>query len=172
MSPYPYGSEPFGQSPVTIVLRHRKENLKKCSLRGLESRSDFLFLTYPADSLPDLSEYISLTLDAPPLTREDSCRGLFLIDATWRYAETMQKSIAPLHGVVPRSIPSEFRTAYPRKQTECSDPERGLASLEALYIAYRMMGREAEKLLESYYWRARFLEINSHLFNCYESRNE
>ena len=55
--------------PPTVIIRHRLENLKKCSLRGLENRTDFIFLTYPYYTLPDLQSYIVLTLDAPPLTK-------------------------------------------------------------------------------------------------------
>lgn len=143
--------------PKTVVLRHRRENLKKCSLRGLESRSDFLFYTYPKDCLPKLSNYIMLSLDAPPLSSEDSHKGLFILDATWRYATVMAKGI---EGVEVRSIPSHFRTAYPRRQEDCLDPERGLASIEAIYIAYQLMERDVTGLLDHYYWKENFLKNN------------
>ena len=148
--------------PPSIILRHRKENLKKCSLRGLENRPDFRFFTYPVDTLPNLSGYIVLQLDAPPLTHLDASRGLFLIDATWRYATVMSQQVsAQLHNVVFRSIPPGFRTAYPRCQTDCPDPEHGLASIEALYLAYRTLGRAAEGLLDNYYWKNAFLIQNN-----------
>ena len=51
--------------PPTLILRHRRENLKKCSLRGLESRSDMIFLTYPLSNLPNIDQYCILTLNAP-----------------------------------------------------------------------------------------------------------
>ncbi len=143
----------------TIIIRHRKENLKKCSLRGLETREDCIFYSYPMPKYPSLSGYIYLTLDAPPLSTLDRDRGLFLIDGTWRYAKKMEQAILPhQEGVVFRSIPSHFRTGYPRKQTDCSDPERGLASVEALYLAYQLMGRDTKGLLDLYYWRDAFLK--------------
>lgn len=144
--------------PPTIVLRHRKENLKKCSLRGLESREDFRFYTYPIDALPDLSGYVMLDIDAPPLSEADADRGLFILDATWRYAEKMAQVMGPFTGTVARSIPDQYRTAYPRRQNDCSDPERGLASVEALYIAYQLMGRDCSGLLDNYHWRESFLQ--------------
>lgn len=150
--------------PPTIILRHRKENLKKCSLRGLESRPDCRFFTYPHEELPDLSQYISLTIDAPPLSREDGQAGLFIIDATWRYAEVMAARIPATYSSC-RSIPAGFVTAYPREQTGCSDPERGLASVEALFIAYHLIGRETKGLLDGYHWREKFLEKNKILLN-------
>jgi pre-rRNA-processing protein TSR3 len=146
----------------TIVWRHRKENLKKCSLRGLESRKDFHFYSYPNQALPDLSSYIMLTLDAPPLELKDGVFGLLILDATWRYAEDMTKRIEPMQ-CLKRSIPSHYRTAYPRKQTECIDPERGLASIEAIYIAYHIFGRDTAGLLDNYYWKESFLTMNGFL---------
>lgn len=148
--------------PPTVVLRHRRENLKKCSLRGLESRPDFKFYVYPRD-LPSLeiSGYILLAIDAPPLTSEDADKGLFLLDATWRYAEKMHAAVSAKATLHYRSIPSHFRTAYPRRQDDCSCPERGLASIEALFISYRILKRDAGQLLDNYYWKEKFLEINN-----------
>lgn len=153
--------------PPTVVLRHQRENLKKCSLRGLETRSDFKFVTYPRGILPELSGYIILSLDAPPLSAEDSSCGLILLDSTWRYTEKMLKFVEGSLAsnkcpIIKRSIPSHFRTAYPRRQDDCSDPHRGLASIEAIYIAYKLLGRSAESLLDSYYWKNSFFEINKH----------
>lgn len=147
--------------PPTIILRHRKENLKKCSLRGLEQRTDMRFYTYPQqEAQPNLSQYVVLTLDAPPLTEEDQDRGLFLIDGTWRYAEKMFHSLIPPFAV--RSLCTGVKTAYPRKQEDCSDPSQGLASVEALYLAYTILGRNPKGLLEHYHWKEQFIRcVNS-----------
>lgn len=147
--------------PPTIVIRHRLENLKKCSLRGLESHSDFRFLTYPYRELPDLTGYVLLTVDAPPLSDAEAGRGLLLLDATWRYAEKMVKPLQSRPELIPRSLPGHFRTAYPRRQDDCPDPSRGLASVEALYLAYHLMGRSTEGLLDNYYWKELFLKTNN-----------
>jgi len=147
--------------PPTIILRHKKENLKKCSLRGLESHVDFRFFTYPKEILPDLSNYILLTIDAPPLTREDASFGLFLIDGTWRHAATMHRMLPNRNSLMSRSIPSHFETAYPRRQEDCPDPQKGLASIEALFLAYYLMGRPTDHLLEGYHWKELFLKKNA-----------
>ena len=144
----------------TIIFRHRKENIKKCSLRGLETRKDFIFLSYPKDSLSHLSNYIVLNIDAPPLSSKDRNMGLLLIDATWKYSEIIYKSL-PNNLIIARSIPNGFVTAYPRKQTLCKDPKRGLASIEALYLAYLQLGRNPKGLLDHYYWKDLFLSKNS-----------
>lgn len=151
----------------TVVLRHRKENLKKCSLTGLEIRDDFRFFTYPKDTLPDLSNYVMLAMDAPPLTKEDASYGLFVLDSTWKYAEKMANFVESSCGQLScRSLPATFRTAYPRKQEDCSDPERGLASIEAIFIAYTILGRDTTGLLDLYYWSESFLEKNQGILRC------
>ena len=145
----------------TLILRHRRENLKKCSLRGLQ-REDFVFLTYPQDTLPHLISYCLLTLNAPPLTPEDRSYGLLLIDGTWRYTQTMyQEQIEkPERKVALRSLPAHYQTAYPRRQPDCPDPARGLSSLEALFLAYHILKRPTHGILDNYYWKNVFLKKN------------
>ncbi len=148
--------------PLTTILRHRKENLKKCSLRGLESRGDMQFFTYPKQSLPPLTSYILLDLNGPPLSIQDAPYGLLLIDGTWSHAQTMTENLpqALSQSLILRSLPSHIKTAYPRRQTLCLDPDRGLASIEALFIAYHILGRNTEGLLDHYYWKDEFLSLN------------
>ena len=142
----------------TIILRHKYENLKKCSLSGLEKREDMRFYPYPKAVLPDLSSYIVLSLDAPILTKEDAGYGLFLIDGTWNYAKPMFTSLKPPFLV--RSLPAHYETAYPRRQTGCEDPKRGLASIEALFLAYHLTERDTQGLLDHYYWKNLFFQKN------------
>ena len=143
--------------PPTVIWRHRKENLKKCSLRGLEPRKDLHFVTYPTQPLPPLEEYLQLDFDGPPLNADDAGRGIFLIDGTWKAAAVMGRKAPELEK---RSLPANFLTAYPRKQTKCLEPERGLATLEALYIAHLALGYNVEGLLDYFYWKDEFLAMN------------
>ncbi len=111
--------------------------------------------------------YVVLDLDpsAPVLSAEDSDKGLFILDATWRYATAMGKATLPfLAGTLRRSLPPGLRTAYPRRQDDCPDPGRGLASLEALYASYLLMRRDTAGLLDCYYWKDAFLRTNSTMF--------
>ncbi len=144
----------------TIIIRHRKENLKKCSLRGLEKNKKILFYSYPNEivHLPDLSKYILLKMGAPELKIADNKKGLLLIDSTWNYLDKILKIIPD--GIETRSLPKSYISAYPRKQTMCPDPKQGLASIEALYLAYMIMGKDTSNLLDNYYWKDKFLEIN------------
>ena len=154
--------------PPTLILRHRKENLKKCTLSGLESHPHLRFFTYPLDPLPSLSDYFLLTLDAPLLSLEDRHLGILLIDGTWNYARIMQNQLPATH-LQKRSLPPNLMTAYPRKQTGCSDPSRGLASIEALFAAHFLLGRSTEGLLDRFHWREKFKELNPDLTLTFES---
>lgn len=145
----------------TVIIRHRRENLKKCSLTGLEKREELLFFSYPGKWAYDFSSYIALTLDnqAPLLSAADSKCGLLLLDGTWRLAEKIAKVLCLEHLPL-RSLPSHFQTAYPRRQADCSDPLRGLASVEALYISHFLMGKNYLGLLDHYHWKEKFLQLN------------
>lgn len=145
----------------TVIIRHRKENLKKCSLRGLENRRDILFATYPFRQLPPLQGYVLLSFDGPLLSQEDAPCGLLLLDGTWRYAATMMRELEK-HILLPRrSLSPNWRTAYPRRQEDCEHPQKGLASVEALFAAYFSMGYSPQGLLDNYYWLPQFEALNN-----------
>lgn len=147
----------------TILLRHRRENLKKCSLKGLESNPQFAFYTYPQNPLPDLSNYLVLKVGAPPLTIQDRDKGLLLIDGTWALANVMQRQLP--QQMEARSLPLGFKTAYPRRQTDCPDPTAGLSSIEALYVAFTILQLPTEHLLDHYYWKNQFLLLNQEILS-------
>ncbi|HSX38452.1 MAG TPA: hypothetical protein VLE95_06445 [Chlamydiales bacterium] len=141
---------------TTVIIRHRRENLKKCSLQGLEKQSGIRFYTYPNDPLPNFEGFLLLKVGAPPLSEEDIGKNLLLIDGTWRLAMAIEKRLPKTLGS--RSLPSHYRTAYPRKQTHCPDPETGLSSVEALYLAHKILKRPYLHLLDFYYWKDKFLD--------------
>lgn len=159
----------------TFIIRHPKENRQKCSLRGLETRPDLRFATFPRqhdDHHPianldsdDLRGRVVLVLGAAPLTPADVDAGLLLIDGTWRYAARMHRALVTWAEVgptlIPRALPQSFVTAYPRRQTDCPDPGAGLASVEALVAAYLAVGWNPAGLLDHYRWAAEFLRLNA-----------
>lgn len=150
------------EPPKTLIVRHRKENLRKCSLRGLEGRADCYFFKYPFQELPPLEGYVMLVMDeAPLLSLEDSRKGILLLDSTWHYLPKMIAAVEKRAPVEKRILPGNFYTAYPRSQEDCVDPARGLSSLEALYISYKILGRSTEGLLDQYHWKDQFLLINN-----------
>lgn len=126
----------------------------------MESRADFKFYRYPLKEIPDLTGYLMLTMEGEELSPEDADKGLLLIDGTWRYAAKMCETIDKAITLPKRTLPKKFRTAYPREQTECPNPNEGLASIEALYLAYLITGRPVDGLLDHYYWKEKFLNDN------------
>jgi pre-rRNA-processing protein TSR3 len=61
--------------------------------------------------------------------------------------------------VPPRSL-SGYRTAYPRVSKQGTDPDNGLASVEALFLAYHLLARPTQGLLDHYRWAEEFLRLN------------
>ena len=147
----------------TLIWRHARENLKKCSLKGLETREDLCFVKYPKPLVFNPNDYLVLEVGAPVLSEKDQGKNLLLLDGTWSYAAKMRKKLPLMEA---RSLPSHFVTAYPRKQTGCLEPEKGLATVEALFLAYYLMGKNPEGLLAHYYWKDLFLEKNQLLHPC------
>lgn len=141
----------MGRKISTIIWRHRKERLSKCSLHGLEGREEIQFFSYPDEKLPEMEGFVLLAPDGDPL---QSAEGILLLDGTWRYAAKMEAAAPNLPH---RSLPG-WKTAYPRRQ----DEKAGLASVEALFAAYHILGWDEGGLLDHYHWKERFLEINHH----------
>ena len=143
-------------SPVLCtVIRHASERLSKCSLTPLHGRAEITFLTARVDMRFDATGFILLSVDAPPISLSDAGLPLLLLDSTWRL---LPKLMHRLDGApIPRSLPVGVRTAYPRLSKAGGDPFGGLASVEALYLARKILGDDDPSLLDAYYWRDAFL---------------
>jgi pre-rRNA-processing protein TSR3 len=142
--------------PPTVIVRHSHENPRKCSILPLRGRPDLVFLHHPVTRRPSLVGYVRLAADGPPLSAADAQNGLLLLDGSWRWAAAMTRDFAD---VPPRSL-SGYQTAYPRASKRGTDPDNGLASVEALYVAYRVLERPTAGLLDHYRWAAEFLRLN------------
>src|SRR5262249_8140910 len=140
----------------TIIVRDPKENPKKCSILPLKGRADLVFFTFPVRTPPDLQGYVRLAAEGPELTSADRDARILLLDGSWRSADKMTRAF---EHVSPRSLHG-WKTAYPRVSKLGTDPDNGLASIEALYIAYHVLGRPTAGLLDHYHWAASFLEAN------------
>lgn len=142
--------------PPTIIVRHSHENPKKCSVLPLRGRPDVVFLNYPVKDRPSLEGYVRLAADGAELSAADASAGLLLLDGSWRWARAMERDFLD---VPPRSLHG-WRTAYPRVSKQGTDPDHGLASVEALFAAYHLLGRPTQGLLDHYRWAAEFLRLN------------
>lgn len=161
--------------PPLVILRHRKERLSKCSIEPIRHRPDVALYPFPAQhavgqplaGVPDaaLRGRVLLKLGAPELSPADAAHGLLLIDGTWRYTAKMLRAVEAWPGLDlrPRRLPETWKTAYPRRQTEavaCPEPAAGLASIEAVFAAFAVLGWDCAGLLEAYPWRDEFLRLN------------
>lgn len=142
--------------PPTVIVRHAHENPKKCSVLPLKGRPDIVFLNYPVKYRPPLEGYVRLAAEGPELSAADAVRGLLLLDGSWRWAAAMARDF---QDVPPRSLHG-WQTAYPRVSKRGTDPDNGLASVEALFVAYHLLGRPTAGLLDHYRWAAEFLRVN------------
>jgi len=142
-------------SIATTVIRHPKERIAKCSLRFLHERPEMTFLRANRGFTFDATGFTVLAVDAPPLSPADSGRPLLLLDSTWRYLPELSACL--LGEGTPRSIPAGVHTAYPRVSKVFDDPAAGLASIEALYVARKLLGDDDPSLLDGYHWKDAFL---------------
>jgi len=142
---------------ATTVIRHPKERISKCSLRFLHDRPEMTFLRGKPDTIFDATGFIQLAVDAPALSIADAGKPLLLLDSTWRWLPQIEACVTG--EPIKRSIPGNLRTAYPRVSKVFDDPTGGLASIEALYVARKLLGDDDPNLLHGYHWKDEFLQI-------------
>lgn len=140
-----------------------RESPQKCSIYPLRHRQGLHFVHSDRIVAREIAEdswsgYLFLHVDGPPLTQDDCNLPLLLLDASWKRAEKLGVQ-AVLQNLPKRSLHG-FTTAYPRVSKLYQMPSIGLASVEALYIAYLIQGREDPALLEHYHWQGEFLHYN------------
>ena len=141
--------------PPTVIVVHPRERRKKCTVRALRQRDGFAFCNYPRQPY-DLTGYVRLGLGGPLLSDADVGSGLLVLDGTWRHVQPMERMFA---AIPIRSLPPVV-TAYPRASKVSEDPDGGLATIEAIYAAYRLLGRDTTGLLDHYHWATEFVESN------------
>ena len=138
--------------PPTVVVVHPRERRSKCSVRALRDRDGFAFCNFP--HMPyALSGYVRLGLGGPLLSGADVGCGLLVLDGTWRHVRPMEKTFAD---APVRSLPP-LVSAYPRTSKQFGDPDGGLATIEAIYAAYRILRRDTAGLLDHYLWADAFV---------------
>ena len=140
----------------TIIVVHPREKRRKCTVEPLRRRDEFVFWTFPKQGGEPLDGYVRLGIGGEELSEADAGSGLLVLDGTWKHAEKME----PFFRDLPiRSLPP-WQTAYPRISKLFEDPTAGLATIEAVYAAHTILGRETTDLLDSYYWADQFVELN------------
>ena len=150
--------------PEILLIRLRKESLKKCSLTPLRERHDLpiqWFHCNIGDEI-DVGTATLLHPDGEPLSPADAGRPLLLVDSSWRDLPRVLETVSG--DFQKRCLPKNLQTAYPRKSKLFEDPETGLAGIEALHAALTLLGKRDDSLLEGYYWASAWLQSNSELF--------
>ena len=142
--------------PPTIIVVHPRERRSKCSVEPLRGRDGFVFWQFPSRGPEPLDGYVRLGLDGPLLGPDDAHRGLLVLDGTWRLTARME---ADYEDLPVRRLP-DLQTAYPRTSKIFKDPPSGLATIEAVWAAYQLLGRSTDGLLDSYRWSEIFASTN------------
>jgi pre-rRNA-processing protein TSR3 len=144
----------------------KTERPNKCSILPLDGRADFRLTRVVAnEALPAFSGDCLLHPDGVPFDRmtEEARRAvktLSFIDCNWLRLPGLVTRIAkPLPTLV--AIPPGFVTAYPRRNKQNLDPEAGLATIEAVFIAAAYCGVWDETLLAKFHWAKEFLAANA-----------
>ncbi len=140
-----------------LIVRDPRESAKKCSLTPLRGLAGIRFVDYHPERRVHAGARILLHPEGELLTEADRGRDLLLVDCAWRRVPKLLRTVDG--ELVRRSLP-ELASAYPRKSRTFDDPERGLASVEALYAASVLLGEPHPEWLDGYRWRAEFLRVN------------
>lgn len=150
------------------ILVDRSETPQKCTILPLAYREDFRIVRFPrgqplAPLAGDLllhPEGESLATLAPKLGQ---VRMLSSIDCVWKRLPQILRWVGrPLPQLA--GMPPGFVTAYPRRNKQNLDPEGGLATIEALFIAAAFLGHWDETLLREYHFGPQFLAANRGVF--------
>lgn len=146
------------------VVLDEGETPNKCTIAPLAPRPDFRLIRVEGRKpLGALSSPILLHHEGECITRLRSepkqVSGIASVDCIWRRLDFLLARIdAPLPRLV--RIPDGFETAYPRRSENDTDPEGGLATIEAIFVASAFLGNWDPTLLSKYYFGRRFIEMN------------
>jgi pre-rRNA-processing protein TSR3 len=151
------------------ILMDRHENPRKCTILPQKARSDFRIRYFAGPQpIPAFEADCLLHIDGEDLAdvKHGECGSVALIDCNWKKVEgALKKVVRPLPRLV--RIPEGFETAYPRRNKEGKDPEQGLATIEALFIAAAFLGTWDESILDKYHFKQAFLDRNEMLWKKY-----
>ncbi len=154
------------------ILVDKTESVSKCTILPLEYRADFEIIRFSRNRpiAPLKGDFLlhpeGLLLDKIQdelRSRPTPVEKVSLIDCNWRRLSGILDLLEKPWPTLVR-IPDGFTTAYPRRNKQGLDPENGLATIEALFIAAAFFGHWDETLLKEYYFASRFLEINHATF--------
>ena len=144
------------------------ETPNKCTIAPLAGRSDFKLIRVKGEAaLGPLVSPLLLHHQGACLTTLTALSrktgGIASVDCVWRRLDYLLGRIA---GQIPvlAKIPEGFLTAYPRFSRHTPDPDGGLATIEAIFVASALLGRWDVSLLSEYYFGRKFVALNRQRF--------
>lgn len=149
-----------------------RESPRKCSIFPLKYRDDLIFISSEQILDEQISPdfflgYLFLHVDGTPLTEQDRSSPLLLMDGSWKRAQALSK--LPHVSNLPKRSLQGVSTSYPRVSKLYAMPPTGLATVEALYIARLIQGREDDALLLHYHWREDFIRKNQDIIRFWKN---
>lgn len=149
------------------VILDSGETANKCTIAPLAYRSDFrLYRVKGEDTLGPLASEILLHPEGPCLTeikKSVQVKGIATIDCVWRRVDPIIRRVAAPLPMLAR-IPDGFQTAYPRHSKHGFDPDCGLATIEAIFVARALLGVWDVTLLSHYHFGPEFVDLNAKRF--------
>ncbi len=153
-----------------IIIDH-DETPNKCTITPLADRKDFkLFPVFGEGGIGPLSAPLLLHHEGECLTKVrssfDSVDAIACVDCVWRKLPRIIRKIRWTNETEPIrvKIPEGFKTVYPRVGLPNSDPDGGLATIEAIFVASALLGHWDATLLSKYYFGRKFVEVNAQRF--------
>ncbi len=147
------------------------ETANKCTIAPLADRPDFqLFPVRGEGLIGPLTASVLLHHEGECLTKLSAqlppVAAIACVDCVWRRLPKLLGKLQWKDGEEPAlgRIPSGFVTAYPRVGLPEHDPEGGLATIEALFVAAAILGQWDPSLLSRYYFGAKFIGLNAERF--------
>jgi pre-rRNA-processing protein TSR3 len=147
------------------------ETPNKCTIAPLGAREDFrLFPVFGEGPLGPLSAPLLLHHEGQCLAElrntVPAVPAIASVDCVWRRLPRLVERIAWTNNQPPilARIPEGFQTVYPRVGLPGKDPQGGLATIEAIFIAAAMLGNYDPTLLSHYYFARQFIEQNTRRF--------
>jgi|GEM_PF-400576 len=152
-----------------VIIDH-SESANKCSVAPLTFRTDFRFTRVRANNPlgPMQCELMLHHAGESVLEwRGKNVKGIGVIDCNWKRLPTIQSRVVAPHASFVR-IPEGFVTAYPRTSKRGTDPDKGLATIEAIFTAAALIGHIDPTLFERYQFGKRYLELNAEAFHSFD----
>lgn len=149
------------------ILVDKTERANKCSILPLAYRKDFRIVRFDRRyPIPALAGNLLLHPEGRPLGDWKNAGDdvvVAAVDCNWNRLGNILERI---DGVLPplARIPGGFVTAYRRRNKQDRDPDSGLATVEALFLAAAFLGNWDRSLLAEYNEAGRFLEANAAAF--------